>query len=251
MPYISVCIATYNGEKYIKEQLDSILIQIGLNDEVIISDDCSTDKTLDIIKLINDKRIVLLESKTKFKNHNFNFENALKKATGDIIFMADQDDIWKLNKVERVLEIFNNENVNLVISDCILVDANKKTISNSYFNIRNSGKGLLKNFYKNSYVGCCMAFNKKVLNSSLPFPKNTFSHDTWIGLIAELVGNTFFLNEPLVYFRRHGENFSTHLNGDSFLNNKSAYSTLESVFLRYKLLVMIIFRIIKIKYVQK
>lgn len=244
---ISVCIATYNGEKYIKEQLDSILCQLKENDELIISDDRSTDNTLPIIKSINDNRIVVLESLKKFKNHNFNFENSLKRASGNIIFLADQDDVWISNKVEKFLERFENNRVNLVVSDCILVDSQKTIISDSYFKIRKSGKGFWKNFHKNTYVGCCMAFDRKVLEASLPFPQDTFSHDTWIGLIGEMIGNTNFINDPLIYFRRHGENFSAYNFGDSFLTNKSRYSFYKSIKLRFILLKMLILRFMKLQ----
>ena len=96
---ISVCIATYNGEKYIKQQLLSILKQIKVNDEIIISDDHSTDKTFNIIKSFNDTRIKFFLN-NKGKGYTRNFENALEKAHGDIIFLSDQDDIWIDNKVE-------------------------------------------------------------------------------------------------------------------------------------------------------
>ncbi len=247
MPLISVCIATYNGEKYIKEQLDSILCQLGTSDEIIISDDCSTDKTVSIIESLNDERIYLFENSIKFKNHNFNFENALRKATGEIIFLADQDDIWTKNKVSRFLETFTKTNANLITSDCFLVNSQKQLISDSFFEIRHSRSGFLKNFYKNSFVGCCMAFNRKVLEASLPFPNDIFSHDTWIGLIGEMIGRTYFLREQLIYFRRHGENFSAHNLGDAFLTNKSSYSLIGSILLRFTLLKMLILRFIKLQ----
>lgn len=247
MPHLSVCIASYNGEKYIKEQLDSILNQIGENDEVIISDDSSTDKTISIIESINDERIHLFKNHIKFKNHNFNFENALKKASGEIIFMSDQDDIWTKDKVKRILDTFEETKANLVISDCFLVNSQKDLISDSFFKVRNSRSGFLKNFHKNSYVGCCMAFNRKVLEASLPFPKDVFSHDTWIGLIGEMIGKTYFLKESLIYFRRHGENFSAHNLGDAFITNKSSYSLVGSVLLRFTLSKMLILRFIKLQ----
>lgn len=90
---------TYNGEKYISVQLDSILKQLSENDEVIISDDSSTDRTVDVIKNFKDKRIKLYED-NHFHSPIFNFENALEKASGDIIFLSDQDDVWLDNKVK-------------------------------------------------------------------------------------------------------------------------------------------------------
>ena len=99
---ISVCIATYNGEKYLRKQLDSILNQLEYNDEVIISDDGSSDETLNIISSYNDKRIHVFHNKGE---HGVvkNFENGLNHVLGDYIFLCDQDDIWKSNKVQVVL----------------------------------------------------------------------------------------------------------------------------------------------------
>ena len=111
---ISVCMATFNGEKYIKEQIQSILNQLSLDDEVIISDDGSSDKTLEVINHINDKRIKVF---TNTHKHGFthNFENALNHANGEYIFLSDQDDIWAEEKVNKVMEslIYND----LVIHD--------------------------------------------------------------------------------------------------------------------------------------
>ena len=108
---ISVCMATYNGERFLREQIDSILCQLAPDDELIISDDGSTDGTLDIIQSYNDKRIKLLHHKKKSEyakikySRNFyyatdNFENALQAAQGDYIFLADQDDVWMKDKAK-------------------------------------------------------------------------------------------------------------------------------------------------------
>ena len=125
---ISVCIATYNGEKYIKEQLDSILVQLGEDDEVIIGDDGSTDLTLDIIKSYNDPRIKIY--KNSFKNLILNFESTLEKAKGDYIFLSDQDDVWLPNKVKDSLkDLFKYD---VVISNCKVVNKNLDVIHESF-----------------------------------------------------------------------------------------------------------------------
>lgn len=174
MKKISVCIATYNGEKYLKKQLDSILNQLKKEDEVIISDDTSTDATVEIIKAYNDRRIILIENQ-KFRSPIYNFENALKHASGDIIFLADQDDIWIDNKVCTVKKYLKS--YDLVISDAEIIDTNDETLYRSFYALNNSRKGFIKNIIKNSYLGCCMAFNRKILESALPFPKNVPMHD--------------------------------------------------------------------------
>lgn len=230
---ISVCMATYNGEKYIKEQLASILPQLQENDEVIISDDSSTDKTTEIIESFNDKRIILIKYQ-KFKSPIFNFENSLKKATGDVIFLSDQDDVWMNNKVAILLKYLND--FDLILSDAFVVDENLNVISDSFYSINGSKKGLLKNIIKNSYLGCTMAFNRKILNKSLPFPKTIPMHDWWLGLIGEKYGKTFFVKEKLIKYRRHGENASP-------TGEKSTYNFINKLNFRIKIIKCLFFKI--------
>ncbi len=201
---ISVCMATYNGQKFVKQQLDSILSQLGDNDEVIISDDGSTDRTIDIINGFKDNRIKVYHC--SFRNPLQNFENAIIKSTGEYIFLSDQDDIWETNKVISMCELLNS--YDLVVSDCRVVDENLITIYPSYFKLRNSKSGFFSNIYKNAYLGCCMAFNRKIFKYILPFPTKIHMHDWWIGLVTDLYGNTFFYEESLVLYRRHGNNAS-------------------------------------------
>lgn len=208
---ISVCIPTYNGEKFIKQQLDSILNQSIPVDEIVISDDSSTDKTVEIIKSYNDKRIILLENQT-FKSPIFNIQHALINAQGDFIFLADQDDIWFQNKVEMVMGRLKN--YNLVVTDCNLIDEDNNVFAPSLFKISNSGKGFMKNFIKNTYHGSCMAFDRGLLNQILPFPRKIAMHDIWIGLNAELHSSINFCNTPLMSYRRHRNN-ATPLSGES------------------------------------
>jgi len=112
---ISVCMATYNGERYLKEQLDSILKQLSFTDEIIISDDGSQDRTIEIIESFGDSRIKLFHSTQQ--NLIYNFENALSKASGDIIFLSDQDDIWYENKVEK--SMYHLQKYGLVFSNAL------------------------------------------------------------------------------------------------------------------------------------
>lgn len=212
MKRISVCLASYNGARFIEKQLSSILMQLGVNDEVIVSDDSSTDDTVAIVKKINDQRIFLIENQ-KYKSAVLNFENALKKAQGEYIFLSDQDDVWKPNKVQRMLEVLKE--VDLVVSDCDFIDDNGNIIGNSCFEMYHSGPGVLKNFVKNSYLGNCMAFNRKVLIRVLPFPfqlqkasRLLLFHDVWIGLIANLCYKVMFIPDKLSSFRRHTGNAS-------------------------------------------
>ncbi len=233
---ISVCMPTCNGEKFIQQQLDSILSQLGSDDELIISDDSSTDRTIALIKAFNDPRIMLLENCT-FKNPIFNIENALKVATGQFIFLADQDDIWFPEKIKKTVELLFK--FDMVVCNGIIIDQDAQTIHPSYFDWRGSGKGFFKNLAKNSYMGCSMAFNRKILAKALPFPEHISMHDLWLGLIAECEGQVFFLNEPLFSYRRHADNYT------------AAISKADNALSDFSLFYKIRYRVVMLAYVLK
>jgi glycosyltransferase involved in cell wall biosynthesis len=201
---ISVCLATYNGEKYIKEQLDSILSQLGEKDELILSDDGSSDRTIEIAESYKDSRIKIFNN--SFKNLILNFEFALNQAKGDYIFLSDQDDVWLPNKVEVSLSYLIKSDV--VVSNCLVVNQDLQVINKSFFKLNNTKKGLFSNLLKNSYLGCCLAFRREILSKALPFPKNIPMHDIWLGFISELFYKVKFIEEPLMLYRRHGANES-------------------------------------------
>lgn len=210
---ISVCMPTYNGEKYIKEQIESILSQLSENDELIISDDSSTDNTVKIIKSFNDERIKIYEN-NHFKSPIYNLENALNYAKGDFIFLSDQDDVWYPEKVSVIIKQL--ENYDCVVSDATVVDSNMNVLFKSFYKINKSKEGYIHNIIKNGFVGCCMAFNSKILKLSIPFPKNIPMHDSWIGLLSEKVGKVMFLKQSLIFYRRHGGNASTTAEKSNF-----------------------------------
>lgn len=223
---ISVAMATYNGERYIKEQIDSILENLQEIDEIIISDDGSKDSTREIIKSYEDKRIKLIEGPKKGVKQNF--ANAIQNTTGKYIFLADQDDIWMDNKVDKVLDVLKGEGVTLVVHDAQVFDSsNDKILYESFFKYRNSGPGILKNIYKNTYIGCCMAFNSQIKEKILPIPNDIEMHDQWIGIINEKYGNSIFLDRKLIRYRRHTGNTSS----------MKHYSILKMIKNRYKLII--------------
>lgn len=203
---VSVCMATKNGVPFLREQLESILPQLTEEDEVVISDDCSVDKTLEVITSFQDRRLRVLE------NHSVhgitrNFERCLKAARGNYIFLADQDDVWLPHKVEVMRNALAR--FDLVMSDCQLVDDHLRMQERSFYSVNNSGKGLFKNLIKNSYMGCCMAFTSRVRDRAVPFPADIPIHDFWLGLVAELYFNVHFLPDTLLLHRRHYSNAST------------------------------------------
>lgn len=220
MARVSVCIATYNGEKYIKEQIDSIIEQLKDEDEIIISDDNSTDDTINIIKSYGDERIKIYSNNNE-RGYTGNFENALSKSQGDYIFLSDQDDKWTENKVNITLNYLIEHNYDMVISDCNVVDENLNVISNSYFEKRGSKEGFVNTLIKANYLGCCMAFRKSVLKKSMPFPKNNIIlHDLWLGLIGYFYFKVKTTDEKLILYRRHTNNIS---NGGFKSKNKLSY----------------------------
>lgn len=200
---MSVCMATRNGEHYIREQLASILRQLDAADEVIISDDSSDDATLEIIRSFGDARIRLFASQAF--NPIFNFENALQRASGDIIVLSDQDDVWLERKVAIIRERFlrSTAAIQLLVLDGEIIDEGGAVLGASIFQKINSGPGLLKNLYDNTFLGCCMAFSRPLLEIALPFPRRIPMHDMWLGMLAQLVGRVEFVPEPTIRYRKH------------------------------------------------
>lgn len=217
---ISVCIAAHNGERYIKDQVISILCQLGPDDEVIVSDDSSTDMTLSILNSINDSRIKILHhiSPQGLQSHVYatlNFENALKSSRGDYIFLSDQDDVWVPNKIAVMMEYLKK--YSYVVSDCYVTDANLNIISNSRFT---QESGITKNKYlaflkSTPYQGSCAAFRREVLKKALPFPNGIQSHDRWIGFVADFYFSVKIIPDCLIYYRRHEGVASTGAEGKS------------------------------------
>lgn len=205
---ISICMATYNGEKYVKEQVDSILSQMKSTDELIISDDYSTDNTVAIIKKINDKRVRLVMNNGQ-KGYTKNFENALGHAEGERIFLADQDDIWLKNRILIMMKYLDD--YDFVVSDAKIVNENLEVIHESRFKVFSVKRGFINNFVRTRYIGCNMAFNRKVLEVIMPFPEkyNYCPHDLWIALVSEFYFKTKLINQPLMLYRRHNSNTSS------------------------------------------
>ena len=199
----SVCLSAYNGERYVSAQIESILSS-PLVDELLVSDDGSIDRTTEVVRRFSDPRIRLLSGPRAGPGRNFEF--LLTMARGEYIFLSDQDDIWKPEKVSLMLEQL--QRADLVVSDCVVVDQDMKVLHPSYFALMGSRPGLLKNIVRNSYLGCCMALRRGLLKHVLPLPEHLPYHDWWIGMIAELFGKVTFMNVPLLEYRRHADTTS-------------------------------------------
>lgn len=205
MSRVSVAMAAYNGEKYIRKQLESILCQLEEDDEIIISLDPSKDSTQKVIESMKDQRIKLFQGPQKGVKKNF--ENALRHCQNEIIFLADQDDIWLEGKVEYVLSAFD-QGASVVMHDARIVDNENHTICASFFEMKNVKTGFIHNLIKNGYMGCCMAFRKDLLQYILPIPEYIYMHDQWIGLVGEQIGKNVLIDQPYLLYRRHGDNVS-------------------------------------------
>lgn len=215
---ISVALCTYNGEKYLEEQIQSILNQSLPVDEIVVCDDGSTDSTLNILNIIAKQssiKFTIIENEQRL-NVVKNFEKAISKCEGDYIFLSDQDDIWHKNKVEVVLNYFNkNSHINVVFTDGLLIDENNKLLENKsifkavsfqsesqlYFN---KGYAFELLNYFNRVVGATLACRGNYLRSILPFKvfENIF-HDEMIALNAINDNCLGYINECLIKYRIH------------------------------------------------
>lgn len=206
---VSVCMAAYNGERYITAQLQSILSQLQEHDEIIVVDDASTDGTKERVRALNDGRIRLVE-------HSRNlgvlrtFEDAIRMASGHILFLSDQDDLWAANKISIVLRAFQlYPEANVAVSDAALIDENDVPLGRSYYAQRGKFRSnVLSNIIRCSYLGCSMAFRSRIRAKILPFPtESDVLHDLWIGAVNSLTGGkTIYLDHSLVAYRRHEGN---------------------------------------------
>ena len=212
---VSICMALYNGAKFVEEQIDSILPQLDHpNDEIIIVDDFSKDNSIEVISNYNDPRIKLIKNTSNI-GYIKTFEKAINLSKNDIIFLSDQDDIW----IENRLILMYNE---LVGSNSLLLCSNFSSFANNTGNYierfktklsKNDSNKNFKNIIgifkgKMAYFGCTMAFKKEFKNKILPFPKYIDAHDLWLAMIGNIMGTILHLEENTILHRIHGENTS-------------------------------------------
>ncbi len=210
-PKVSACMAAYNAGPFLEAQMRSILSQLKPEDEVVIVDDGSTDGTESRIEELGDRRIKLFRHK---KNAGVvsTFEDALRSATGDILFLCDDDDIWAPTKVRRFLDTFESRpDVEIVTSRVRMIDENDRPLPDSRINRKGRFlPGFWRNLYMNHYQGSAMAIRASLLGRVLPFPaQQLFLHDAWIGTRNDLMGGkAVFIDEDLLFYRRHMKNAS-------------------------------------------
>lgn len=221
---ISVAMAIFNGEKYIKKQLESILNQTIVPDEVIIIDDCSTDRTVEVVEnYVRNNQLSFCKLFVNSINLGYkkNFYRALSKTSGDIIFLSDQDDEWEKNKLKKIIDVFKeNQDVLAVNSAVKYIDERSNPFSiksqKNYYNAnflysRDSIKKITyfdKNYISKHNIspGCSMAFRKSILEDFLKIYDFRMPHDWFINLIAAYKGGCVFFDETLTKYRIHSSN---------------------------------------------
>ena len=214
--YVDILLATYNGEKYIREQLDSILQQTYKKIRIYISDDCSTDNTPSVLREYEQKYENI---SVTYQNQNLgsirNFEYLMTRVKAPYYMLSDQDDVWYEDKVEKSLKKLKEENADLVFTDLEVVDENLNTINKSFYTMMGKIGKINKSINKkefeylyNSVTGCTILSKSNFIIDILPLPKNSkyVIHDSWIGLITSFNGKIVFLNEPTIKYRQHGNN---------------------------------------------
>ncbi|MHB9299312.1 glycosyltransferase family 2 protein [Fusobacterium polymorphum] len=214
-PKIEILLATYNGEKYVGEQIDSIINQTYNNWELLIRDDNSKDRTLEILKEYEkkDKRIKIIEDKKGNLGFVKNFEELLNNSKEDWVMFSDQDDYWLENKIEKYVAILNTSSEDilkkpmLIHSNSFICDDNLEIIKDEFINSKIANKYNEDDFYFAYFVqGSTVLINRKIIDLALPFSKNVTVHDRYFHLLAEFLGKRIFINESLIKYRQHSNN---------------------------------------------
>lgn len=212
-----ILLSTYNGEKYLGEQLDSIINQTYKDWKLIIRDDGSKDSTLQIIKNYIDnypEKIELIPSSGNL-GPMLSFGELLKVSTSKYIALCDQDDVWLENKLLQFLEkMLETEKKHpnkaiLIHSDLIVVDNNLKILYKSFWKfmkLNPDNKSLIYYLTSNNVTGCAIVINKQLKDISLPIPQKASMHDWWIALNASFFGIIEYIESPLIYYRQHNAN---------------------------------------------
>jgi glycosyltransferase involved in cell wall biosynthesis len=207
---ISVVLPLYNGSRFIRPQIESVLGQLVSGDELIVVDDSSTDPSCEIVASYGSPYVHLVRNETN-QGVRFTVQRGLEHAQNDIIFLCDQDDIWLPGKRAAFIAEFERDSgVSLVISDAEVIDEEGRLIARSFMNEYRGGfrGGVLQTIWRNSYLGCALAVRKSVLDRALPIPQGAPMHDMWLGVIAKLSGRVTYLSTPYLQYRRHASNYS-------------------------------------------
>jgi glycosyltransferase involved in cell wall biosynthesis len=201
---ISVCLASFNGAKFIREQVESVLAQLGPDDELVVSDDGSTDETIRLLEGF-DGRLRLVDT-VRAGGVVKNFERALMSCRGDLIVLCDQDDVWLDGRAHFIRERLRQ--VTLLVMNGEVVGPDLTPLGKDIYTMVGVPAGFIRTFISTRYVGACMAFRRELLDVVLPFPSNIRWHDWFIALVATLLFDIECSDRRTILFRRHGSNAS-------------------------------------------
>jgi glycosyltransferase involved in cell wall biosynthesis len=213
-----VALCTYNGQKYLGQQLNSIVSQIQLPDSIVICDDCSSDKTWEILQAFaaaSPVPVKIVRNATR-QGVVKNFETAVMLLESDIIFLCDQDDIWLPGRISAIATLFESAPETLLIfTDAVLVNEYAEDMGVSLFaelqisrwedGSLGRGKAFEVLCRRNVITGATAAFRRSLLYATLPFP-DVYLHDEWLGLVASAIGKVVKLSSPTIKYRQHGKN---------------------------------------------
>lgn len=245
---IDILMATYNGAKFLAEQIGSLKKQTISDWRLLIHDDGSTDGTVEIIKEFQneDPRIVFIEDNIKFGSAGQNFMHLLKHSTSEFLMFCDQDDIWLENKIQKHLLIIS------ALNEAAMVYSNGYTFSESGINkvkfITYHRNNIQNSLFLNGGIhGCCTMFNRLLLEKvKFSYPDYVFMHDHFITILAATFGKIYYLDEPLMLYRQHDSNVTGNINTSkisiirTFLNPENPvveerhYKANASFFEKYK-----------------
>ena len=213
MPAVSVCMATYNGAEYVGQQVESILQELQGGDELVVVDDCSTDETVAMIRVLSDHRIRIVTNPRNV-GPNQSFAEAIALSTRPIIMLSDQDDVWVSGRRAILVDALATSGKMLVSSNQDCMDRDGRTMQCGLPRI--SGRDSCahwKNVFsmytgRCAYYGCAMAFRRELLSMILPVPAYVESHDLWIAMAANILGTNFHVEDVTLRRRLHGSNAS-------------------------------------------
>lgn len=197
---ISVIMAVGKGDKYIHQQILSVLSQISYSDEIIVSDDRPGGITEHIVKKIaaEDNRVIWVEGKNK--GTTANLVNAIRHSKGDKIFFCDGKDVWLPDKVKRVSQAFA-EGADIVVHNAYITDENLNITEYSFFEKYRVNKNPVLNIFSNSFLLGCIAIDRKLLKKIMPIPRSVPVISQWIGILGCIYGKAEFVDIPVMYCR--------------------------------------------------
>ena len=244
MTSVSVCMASYNGEPFIEKQILSILENLGQDDELIIVDDCSNDKTIEIIENFNDSRIKL-NVNAKNSGEVYSFSKAIELSNNEVIFLCDQDDIWIKGRVDIMKSYLMNSDAILLTSNFSWIDDQDRRIQIDFDGVCSDTsekyyRNILDIFIgKTNYFGCAMAFKRNLIPVICPIPSYVESHDLWIEKSANIIKSNLHINEETFYKRKHGYNVTSTTSNRPILQKlNSRVIFLVSIIAIYKRLIL-------------